>query len=539
MKTMKRTLSVVLCILMLTAMLVPAFTASAAGCNCNLTPIIYIKGRTNIYKTTDDTSDGNLAETNFSGGKDSIIEASSNIIPAFAAALITDEWDDYCDVLFEEIRPIYDQYKLNNDGEVDNKSGIEPFWHLENNIARIRAEGRNGHKRNAYWAEHVQFQYDMRLDPRENAKDLNELIQVIKEVSGHDKVSIICRCEGTVIANAYFNMFGYKDIEGVVVYNSIANGAEIAEDIYSNNAHFDAASMNRFINTFIDTSPILDFVKATVNLATYNGLLDTGLDFVNDIYGKISNNLMPRLIREIFGCCPGWWGMVGLDKYEDCKNFVLDGNKDGTYDKLVEKIEGYNVYKANATGILKEMQNNGVKVYLIAKYGDQMYPCIENNDILGDGVVSLYKQSYCGATTSEIDTTLSDSYIKERTEAGFGEYISADKKVDASTAPFTEHIWYIRELPHDEYPVIVNNFMVKLLRCSDYVNVNTFEEYPRFMQYNDTVEDEYGSMIGEIVPLTEENKDIVKDTTDTTSIFAVLIKFLTSFFNFITSLFKK
>lgn len=539
MKKYRRILSVLLCVLMLTAMTAPALSASAATvCTCENTPVVYIKGRTNIYKTPDDTSDGNLAETNFSGGTESIIEASSNIIPAFAAALITDEWDDYCDILFEEIRPIYDQYKLNNDGEVDNASGVAPYWTLENMLARVVAAGKNGHKRYADNITATQFQYDMRIDPCKNAEYLNTYIEKIKEVSGHSKVCIVSRCEGTVIANAYFNMYGYDSVEKNIVFNSIASGAEIADDIYSNKVILDADAMNRFVNTFIDTSPVLDFVKATVNLATFNGLLDDGLGFVNDIYGKISANLMPRLIREIFGCCPGWWGMISLDAYEDCKNFVLDGNKDGTYDKLVEKIENYNVYKANALGILEEMQQNGVEVYVIAKYGSQMYPCIENYDILGDGVVSVYRQTFCGAETAEITGTLSEDYVAERTEAGFGKYISADRKIDASTAPFKDHTWYIKELEHHMYPAVTDQFMLRIIRYDGYATVDTFEDVPQYTLYKSTL-DENDKDIGELIPLTEENKDVTEDTTDTSSVLAVLIKFLTSLLNFITHLFKK
>ena len=42
-----------------------------------------------------------------------------------------------------------------------------------------------------------------------------------------------------------------------------------------------------------------------------------------------------------------------------------------------------------------------------------------------------------------------------------------------------------------------------------------------------------------VVYKTDENKDVSKDTTNTTSIFAVLFKWLTTFFNFIADLLKK
>lgn len=558
MKLSKRIISLTVCLVMLFATMSLGLSAVAVTddgyvCGCDETPIIYIKGRTNIYKDPSlGTSSENMAETNLSGGTDSIIEAATNILPAFGVALLTDEWDDYCDVLFEEIRPIYDGYKLNNDGEKGegNTSGIATEWELENIIAHYESENvRYRHKGNAtYWAQFMQFQYDMRLDPRDNADDLNTLIEAAKILTGHDKVNIICRCEGNVIVNAYLNEYGYDDIEGVVMYNSIAMGAEIADEMYTNKVELDPDAMNRFVNTFIDTSPILDFVKETVNLATYNGLMDDGLGFVKDIYDKISLNLIPRLIREIFGLCPGWWGMISPEVCDEAVEFVLESdNADGKYDKLIEKIYGYNELKKNAVNILKEAQADGVKVYVLTKYGDQMYPCIESYDALGDGVVSLYKQSFEGATTSKITDKLSDEYIQSRVEAGFGKYISADKMVDGSTAPFADYTWYIKELEHHEYPWCTDFMMLDLLNSSSYVKATdtltgkygTYTQYMLFEDYIGKVFELENQNVGKLHPLTEENKDDIKDTTDTSSPFAVLIKWFTAFFNFIASLFKK
>ena len=556
MKTTKRIISLVLCLVMLMSALSLAASAAKFTCNCGVTPVIYVKGRTNIYKdpSLGDSSE-NMAETNLSGGTDSIIEAATNILPALGVALLTDKWDNYCDILFEEIIPIYDGYKLNNDGEKGegNITGINPEYEINNLIQRYKKSNiKNGHTTEAFgWAQYIQFQYDMRLDPRENAKDLKAFIDAIKEITGHDKVNIVCRCEGNVIVNAYINMYkeeAKKEIESVAMYNSIAMGSEIADEIYTNKVELNPEALNRFINTFIDTSPILDFVKETVNLATYNGLLEGGTDFIMDIYDKISLNLMPRLIREIFGCCPGWWGMISPEVCEDAIDFVLGtDNADGKYNKLIEKIRGYNDLKVVADDVLKELQASGVKVYVITKYGDQMYPCIENHDVLGDGVVSLYKQSFEGATASKITGKLSDDYIAGRIEAGFGKYISADRMVDGSTAPFADYTWYLKELCHDEYPHSVDYMVLDLFNADNYVKATEsftggHGTYAQFMYYEPSFEEmSHGKVeeVGILTPLTDENKDVSKDTTDTSSVFAVLLKWLTAFFNFITSLFKK
>lgn len=549
---MKKLLAFILAVIMIVSAMPVAFAADGYKCSCGVTPIIYVKGRTNIYKDRySELNDENMAETNITGDTGALVESAANIVTALGKALLTDEWDEYCDVLLEEVTPIYDQYKLNNDGEKDegSKTGINPAWDVENIIKRLETEGvRTGHTRNAKnWPQYVQFQYDMRLDPRENAKDFKKLIDAVKEITGHDKVNIVCRCEGNVIVNAYLNMYkeeAKQEVEGVIMYNSISNGAEIADELYSNKVGLNADAMNRFISGFLDTSPVMDLVKETVNLLTYTGTLGSGLGLIEGIYDKISLNLMPRLIREIFGTCPGWWGMVSPEAFEDAKAFVLEtDNADGKYDKLIEKIDGYNEYKKNARGILEEMQASGMKVHIITKYGEQIYPVIENADLLGDGVVSLKKQTFNGATTSKIDTTLDKDYIADRIEKGFGDYISADEKVDASTAAFPEYTWYIKNLAHPDYPWIVEFMICDIFNYDGYATVNDIEKYPRFMHYEETYELIFSftkpELVGKLTPLTEENKDSSPITTDTSSRFAVLIRFLTAIFNFFTSLLAK
>jgi hypothetical protein len=555
MKLTKKILSLVLCIIMVMTSLSLAMTAFAADdkCDCGVSPVVYIKGRTNIYKDPSlGTDSENMAESNFSGLKDKIPELAFNIVTTLGAGFPTEDWDAYCDAIFEAVAPVYDQYKLSNEGTINNKSGISPDYQIDNLISRLPThEGgiRENHTRYAYdWAQFTQFQYDIRLDPRDNADDLKRYIDAVKKESGHDKVKIICRCEGNVIVNAYLAKYGHSDIEGLVMYNSIAMGAEIADDMYTDNVRLDPEAMNRFINTFLDASPVLDLVKATVNLLAFNGLLGDGLEFVEDGYYDISKNIMPRLIREIFGTCPGWWGMISPDVFDKAVDFVLESdNEDGKYDVLIQKLTEYNEIKKLAPGLLKAAQQDGVKVYILAKYGDQMYPVIESYDALGDGVVSLYKQTFCGATTSKISAKLSDDYIAQRVEEGFGKYISADKMVDGSTALFADYTWYVKELRHDNYPWSTDFFMLDLLNSDTYVNATeefkgkygTYSQYMLFEEYIGEIYNMPDENIGILHPMTDENKDETKDTTNTTSRFAVIIKWFTALFNFIASLFKK
>ena len=87
--------------------------------------------------------------------------------------------------------------------------------------------------------------------------------------------------------------------------------------------------------------------------------------------------------------------------------------------------------------------------------------------------------------------------------------------------------------------------MLDLLNDDDYVKATdtfegmhgTYTQYMRFTDYIGKVYELENENIGILTPLTDENKDVSKDTTDTTSMFTVLFKWLTALLNFITSLF--
>ena len=85
--------------------------------------------------------------------------------------------------------------------------------------------------------------------------------------------------------------------------------------------------------------------------------------------------------------------------------------------------------------------------------------------------------------------------------------------------------------------------MCDILNYDGYTTVDSLsEKYSTFMHYEETIDDVLGLedvLVGTLEPITEENKDITDDTTDTSSRFKVLIKFFTALINFLTSLFKK
>lgn len=525
---MKKAISLLMSVLLILTVMIPAVSVSAVdGCACGNTPVIYIKGRTMIYKDTENP-DAGLAEKNFPKDKKEIARMTYTIATAFAKAMATDKWEDYSNVLYEEIIPMYDQYALNNDGEIDNKSGIRPEWSIDNILKRAYEGGKQRHiaeKDNIFMYE---FQYDMRLDPLYTAKNLRKLVEAVKEITGHKKVNILGRCEGGVIENAYFSLYGWDDVESAVIYNSIACGTEVADACFSGEIFVDSASLNRFVYEFLGLSPVLDLILTAVDASEYAGMLENVTDFVQMVQDKVGPLLFPRLIRDIYGKCPGWYSLISPDYFEKSKSFVLCDNADGKYDKLIEKIDNYNYnYKVNARKVLENMAADGVHVYVITKYNYQMYPVIENRSLLGDSTVSLYKQTYEGATCSDITKTLDKDYLATADR----KFISPDKMIDVSTGVLPEHTWFVRNMSHEMYPDSFNPYLLRLMRSEVYADGSTFEDMPQWLLYTKSTDTFTG--------INEENAPAANENRPSGNPVQMLKDFIARFINFIKYIIEK
>lgn len=512
---MKKFASLLLAVALLIATAAPAFSALAAdGCDCGNTPIIYIKGRTMIHKDVDDPDSG-LAEKSSDASLTDILKASFRISNAYNFAVLTGNWNAYCNRLYSAIISFYDQYGLNDDGEIGNKSGIDPQWNIENILKRAYEGGKQRHideKDNMFMYE---FQYDMRLDPLENAKDLRKLVLAVKEITGHKKVSILGRCEGGTIENAYFGLFGWKDVESVIVYNSIACGAELADDCFRGKIVLDSKALNRLAFDYLGSSPEIDLAVSFVDLADRLGLLNLLTSYIQWVYNNVEADIAPRLLRDIFGKCPGWYSIISPDKYEECKKYILGDNADGRYDKLIEKIDNYNYnYKVNARQTLEKMAKDGVHVYVFAKYNFQMYPVIENSDVLGDSTVSVFKQTYNGATCADITKTFDEDYLSKNS----GKFISPDKMIDTSNGVLPNHTWYIRNMSHEMYPESINAYFLRLMRSKSYVSVDTYEDFPQWLIYS--------SKQDVFTPMTESNAPSADAKAPRKNLYKALAEFL-------------
>lgn len=537
---MKKVLSLLLVVIMIFTFMLPAF---GAGFDMSDTvsdiPVVLISGDgDSIYD-----AEGNevfrfskLASMLTSIQGDALKESLYKVIqPLILQALLKNDWQPFYDSLETEIGKIFEDCRLNEDGEAVDGSGIsqERKDYMSNAIANDAKAGKEG-----YGLYDYRFWYDWRLDPLENADHFNDYIKAIKKVTGAPKVAIVSRCLGTSVVMAYIAKYGVGDIQGIGFDGTVANGAEILSEVISGKFRIDGEPVVRFLKdaNAIHLVDISSFITSTVELAVSTGIVDGAIEITETLlYKKLVEGMTSALTLSTFFTWPSYWSAVSSEDFDAALHHVFgpEGSaKREKYSGLIEKITNYDkVVRQNIDDLYKSIKKNGANVGTISKYGYQIIPLIESSDVVGDQFASVANSSF-GATTSTLCDTLDDDYIEKRVAEGKGRYISPDKQVDASTCIYPDYTWFTKGSSHSNWTKWEDNLLHIIATADKQLTIDDFPEYSQFMICdNDS---------GEMAVMTEENCQTTSwnDAATSKSFFSKIKKFLRALVEWFKEIFK-
>ncbi len=414
-------------------------------------------------------------------------EALVNVLmPFFKEGVLKDNWDPYYEALQKEIGDLFYEAQLDKNGNAQFGTNVSGWcqwnnWFNQNNDNK----GDKGY----YGLDDYRFWYDWRLDPMESARTLNEYIQNVKRVTNSDQIALFTTCLGSNVAMAYIAQFGTKDLYSLGINATVSNGSEFISEALSGKAKLDGHALVRFLKTSAVSGMFSpeEFTIATIDLATKAGILDGTSKFLHaTIYDKVVQGVTSALALGTFFTFPCYWSAVCPESYDEAIRFVF-GNK-GTekrleYHGLIKKLNKYhNKVGLHIKELLKSAGDQGVKLSILGKYGLQMVPLNQSNELVGDEFASLHRAAF-GATTSSIFDTLSDEYVAQRTAEGKGRYISPDHMVDASTCLYPDYTWFIKGTTHVHRTEQENELQYTCLTADRQLTIDDFE-WTQFMVYN-------------------------------------------------------
>lgn len=503
---MKRLLSVWLVLCLLLGLAVPALAENeTASC-----PMIYLEGQGIWLYRDDGTQVYNL-------GIDLMGRVQPNLKELVKRSFHGDYTGDYgpfSELLYETVVPVYETEALGKDGMPTDGSHVHPndMWRGQGTLSNIKTTIplSNGGSYPVY-----RWHYDWRLSPIILAEELRDLIDAVLADTGAEQVDLVSRCESTNIVYAYLYANGGKKVHSSIFYSSSTNGIGAANALFSGELTIDPNALERFLDYYRDSNNLVirdeqttDLIFLLLALANEMKLVGVGLDRFMRTYNAFKKDAMVPILRATFATFPGYWSMVSPEYYEKARAFVFGGVED-EYAGLLEKTDAYYEMQKHINEKLRSLKDD-VRFAVIAKYGYQAFPLSADANEESDGYVSVGYASY-GATTADFDKTLSDSYIRQAVKNGNGRYLSADCKIDASTALFPDTTWFTKDLYHTYFPDCVNDLCVAFAN-NDNMTVFTDPAYPQFLQYTATNSAGSDDATGTLTPIRS-----IEDTHDNTA----------------------
>ena len=507
--TMKKALSLVLSVCLCFSLLLPAFAEDGT----QDIPIITVPGTSNTHILN--AAGETIVPDDFDIGAFLRDRAAMEpLLKEFAKAMLTHRWQKYADMLVAALSPIWAPAAFDGNGEPQHGDRTTWTWTPASVSKKI-----SGFREGDYY-----YRYDWRMDPLETARDLDAYIDAVLAATGAEKVALVGRCYGACVVSAYLTAYGCEKVDTCIMYMPMVTGVETEEALFTGSIRLNADTVRMYGEYWLnEEKPVSDsvlneFLAALIPVVYYSGGVHVTAFALEKLIGEFKDLILPPLIRAGYGTYPGYWAMIGQERYAEAKAYVL-GGAEGEYAGLIEKIDRYHeTVQVPLYETLDALQTEGMKLNIITKYGVPTYPYFEGSDYLTDSSNSLTRQSF-GATTSTINTVLPESYLAERRDAGFGVYLSPDGKVDASTCRYPDQTWFFKDVKHLEMDATISALMTKCAEATAQLTVFDDPAFPQFMHKDAS---------GQVVPLTADDPSDRKWERATP--FAALRRLIKAFF---------
>ncbi len=509
---MKRTLAIILSLVMLLSVCILPASAEVDEKRAKI-PVIQVCGDSRKLYTADGeqlpsfrdleallNKDGEKGKkTEGTDTTSPVAEAAKNILtPFIIQGILFDNWEPYYDAVYKEISDLTSKMLPDKNGDITDGSDIHKNDRAKmawmHTVDLTGANGTNG-------IDDYRFFYDWRKSPLEIADELKEHIDGVMAVTHTDKVSLVGKCVGSAVVMSYVAKYGTDHIYGLALDGHTVNGSECFSESISGKFCFDALAIERLLYD-LESFGIVnldDFITDTIDLAAKTGAIDfIKEDFKNKVYYHILEGITSALALSTFFAMPCYWAAVKPEDYDTALNYVFGpegSEKRQEYKGLIEKIENYhNEVSVKLPELMKQVNDN-CNLCIISKYGTQIAPICESRNLISDTSATVKTVSF-GATTSEVNTTLSEEYIAGRVALGYGKYISPDKQIDASTCMFPDCTWFVKGPRHSDWTNQENSIIMNVITADHQVTVDE-TDCTQFVVV--PVNEEWG------VPMTAEN----------------------------------
>lgn len=330
--------------------------------------------------------------------------------------------------------------------------------------------------------DHVYFfTFNLVGDPMDSADELKDYIEMVKEQTGHDKVSLLPVSLGGTILTAYLEKYGHDGIDQIVNAVACLDGTDIVADFYSREWRLEDEYLYHqfFANIMIESE----------GKPTLGYLINSLLHIVpRSAINALLTGAMSAILDTLMLNCPQFWAMLPSYRYEALAKRYLSDKPE-----LKARTDSFQKARLNLKQNILDAVADGVRVNSIAganlDLGEEMYTYFNivasAEKVNSDGIVNL-SSTTLGATGAPGKKTLDDVDYKKNTYCSNPEHnhVSPDNMVDTSTAVLPENTWVFLNQHHE---VGYNDVVLNLAKAIFLGEVKDVNDKPdMYPQYNGT-----------------------------------------------------
>ena len=437
--------------------------------------------------------------------KDGYIKDQAKVlIPKLLKAVITNDYTDYANGLVDAVAGVYADFVPDENGDARNGSG------------RATTEATEDKKKEdgTYDLSDYFFNNDWRLSPIVQAEKFKVFVDQVLAVTGAEKINLYARCESSSVVLAYLKKYGCDKVASLLVDSYGSNGYLLASYAFSGEVEITRDMVYRWANCYInngvydgptdeykifDDTYTAELIKASINVLTTGLSGEALIRVLLKIFEAVKDIALPGILMNSYGRLLSYWSMVDVEHYEKARALLLSDPKWDTFRARADDYF-YNI-QSKTEEILDDCEAHGVKIQVISKYGYEVLPVIKGHTLLSDGEVAV-KDSSFGATTAPNGETFSNAYLKAAKKAGTDSYISADKKIDASTCRYPDQTWFVKNCSHNNIHTITRTLQLAFLRSGGKLTIHDDVTLPQYF-FCDEGMGTYGPLTEDNAPYTE------------------------------------
>ncbi len=496
MKTLKKSISIILCVLMIMSSVMifsfakePKVTDYIPDYDME-TPVIFIHGmgQNDTYLVDENGNKKVDKDGKYITGWPLYLDVPAlikNALPGLLMSIVTRKDSGLYDGLYNGAIEALNSVAKDNEGNYINPITLNNYPYSFAKMSETEKEECYEHIPIKQLTELIgedkvfYFGYDTFGNVSETAEILHNYINdIVLPETGAKQVTLCTISLGGSITVEHLNKYpeDHKLIKKLLFFVPAINGSDIVGDI-----------LTEELSVFYDDSTLYESLMVKLLGDSFGAyLLNMVLRILpSDVLKSGLRGLVNGVAEVAIRSCTQMWALCPDEYYEEAREKWLSDEK---YASIRAQVDSFMQSRANFENNLNKLREGGTELYNIVCYGSQLFPLSKNYKTTNaDGIIDAASTSM-GMTFADLGTTFPDgykaagTYCKDPTH----NHISPDNTVDPTTGLLPCTTWFFKGQPHDMLASndVAISLSVQILTDNNMKDVySNPEAYPQYNNY--------------------------------------------------------